>query len=111
MQNYGERAKEWITDHDLKQKRLAIEFGITPSAISNYVTGRSMMPVDILVKMSEKFGVSVDYLVGMTDDPGLPIALSQSERQLIENFRTLSREQKELILKNIAFMQEQNRKE
>jgi len=109
MEHYGEKVKEWITDHDLKQKKLAEEFGISAAMMSNYVTGRSTMPVEILVKMSQKFGISVDYLVGLTEEPIPPMALSEEERKLIESVRTLSKPQKELILQNIAFMQKQNR--
>ena len=42
--HYRERLREWITDHDLKQKALAKELGITESVVSNYLTGRSQMP-------------------------------------------------------------------
>ena len=37
---YGSRIKEWITDHDIKQKALAKEFHITESMMSHYMTGR-----------------------------------------------------------------------
>ena len=109
--HYRERLKEWIDDHDLKQKVLAKELNISESVISNYLTGRSHVPVEMLVKMSEHFGVSVDYLVGVTDDPTPLMRFSKTERQLVEAFRTLTQQQKELILHNIQFMQEQNQME
>ena len=52
----------------------------------------------------------MDYLVGLTDLPQPPMALSQAEQDMVKRFRTLSREQRELIVKNIAIMQEQNEK-
>ena len=109
--HYRERLKEWINDHDLKQKVLAKELNISESVISNYLTGRSQVHIEMLVRMAKHFGVSVDYLAGVTDNPELPISLQKTEQQLVEAFRTLTQQQKELILQNVQFMQEQNRRE
>ena len=109
--HYRQRLKEWIADRDLKQKALAKELGVSESVISNYLTGRTQMTIEMLVKMAEYFGVSVDYLAGVTDYPEIPVGLSRTERQLVESFRTLNREQRELIIKNVMIMQEQNRRE
>lgn len=107
--HYRERLKEWIADNDLKQKKIAAALDVTPSVLSNYVTGRTHMPIETLVELSRLFGVSVDYLAGTTDDPTPPARLTKAEHQLVKSFRTLSKSQKELILNNIAFMQNQNR--
>ncbi|MCI9310280.1 MAG: helix-turn-helix transcriptional regulator [Lawsonibacter sp.] len=109
--HYRDRLREWISDHDLKQKKLAGELDITESVISNYMTGRSQMPIEMLVKMADHFGVSVDYLAGVSDNPEPPVRLSTTEQQLVQAFRTLTPLQKELILQNVQFMQEQNRRE
>lgn len=105
---YGSRMKEWISDHDIKQKALAKEFHVTESMMSHYMTGRNEVTVDLLVKFAKKYGLSVDYLVGLTDTPQRPMDLSPSEQALVRDFRTLSRNQRELILRNAAIMREQN---
>ncbi len=110
MEHFGVRAKEWITDHDVKQKALAKEFHITEAMLSNYLTGRNDMPVSVLVKIAKRFDISIDYLVGLCDEPAAPISLSEGERALVAAYRTLSRDQRELIAQNIRFMQEQNQK-
>ena len=107
--HYGSRMKEWIVDHDIRQKTLAKEFNVTQSMMSHYMTGRNEITVDVLVKFAKRSGLSMDYLVGLTDQPQPSMELSAAERKLVEGFRTLSREQKELIVKNISIMQEQNR--
>lgn len=109
--HYGTRMKEWITDHDIRQKVLAKEFHITESMMSHYMTGRNEITVDVLVKFARRCGISMDYLVGLTDDPEPPYPVSSSERELLSQFRTLSREQKELIAQNIALMLKQNQRE
>ena len=65
--HYRERLKEWINDHDLKQKVLAKELNISESVISNYLTGRSQVPIEMLVKISQFFAVSTDYLLELDD--------------------------------------------
>ncbi|MGE4275586.1 MAG: helix-turn-helix domain-containing protein [Lawsonibacter sp.] len=106
--NYGARAKDWITDHDIKQKKLAREFHVTEAMFSNYLNGRNDISVDLLVKIAQYFHLTVDYLVGLSEDPDPPMHLKKEERDLIENYRFLLKEQQELILQNICFMQEQN---
>ncbi len=108
--SYGSRMKEWITDHDIRQKALAKEFHVTESMMSHYMTGLNEVTVDVLVKFAMREGLSVDYLVGLTDDPKPPFPVSASEREMLNGFRALSKEQRELIVKNIAIMQEQNRR-
>ena len=108
--SYETRMKEWITDHDIRQKVLAKEFHVTEAALSNYLTGRSTITLDVLVKFAKRSGLSMDYLVGLSDEPIPPMPLTESERQLIEHFRTLHPTQKEWIVKNIAIMQEQNQR-
>ena len=91
---YGSRIKEWITDHDIKQKALAKEFHITESMMSHYMTGRNEITVDLLVKFAQKYGLD----------------RSPAARDLVLNFRTLTRDQRELIVRNVAIMKEQNEK-
>ena len=109
--SYEVRMKEWITDHDIRQKALAKEFHVTESMMSHYMTGKNEVTVDVLVKFAKRTGLSMDYLVGLSYEPVPSMPLTESERQLIENFRTLRPAQKELIVKNIAIMQEQNRRD
>lgn len=108
--NYGARIKALIDDNDIKQKRLAAALNLTESTLSNYITGRTNIPPDVLVAIADYFSVTVDYLLGHSDNPLPPFSTSPSEQGLIERFRTLSREQKELILQNVDLMSRQNQR-
>ena len=108
--HYGSRMKEGITDHDIKQKALAKEFHITESMMSHYMRGRNEITVDLLVKFAQKFSLSTDYLVGLTDSREPSLTMSEEERKLVLDLRTLTRDQRELILRNVAIMREQNEK-
>ena len=107
----GARAKVLITDGDIKQKKLAEIIGISEAKLSHYLTERYEMPIHVAVSIAKYFHVSTDYLLGLTDIPDVPVPLSNTERRLVENFRTLNREQRELITRNITIMQEQNQRE
>ena len=100
----GARAKMLVTDSDVKQKKLAESIGISEAKLSHYLNGRYEMPTHVVISIAKYFHVSTDYLLGLTD-------ISKTERQLIEDLRTLSWAQKELIVKNILIMQEQNQRD
>ncbi|MEA4932650.1 MAG: helix-turn-helix transcriptional regulator [Lawsonibacter sp.] len=108
--NYGARAKDWITDHDVKQKKLAQEFHVTEAMLSNYLNGRNDISVELMVKIAQYFHLTMDYLVGLSEDPDVPLHLTKEERDLIGTYRFLLREQRELIVQTIQFMQEQNQR-
>lgn len=109
--SYEVRMKEWITDHDIRQKTLAKEFHVTEAMMSHYMTGKNEVTVDVVVKFAKKFGLSTDYLLGLSDVPQLPMQLDEDERQLIELFRTLYRDQQEAVHNQVQFFQKQNRRE
>ncbi|USF26905.1 hypothetical protein N510_001838 [Firmicutes bacterium ASF500] len=106
----GARAKILVTDGDIKQKKLAKQIGISESKLSHYLTGRYEMPTHVVTAIAEYFHVSTDYLLGLTDIPETPMPLFPSERQLLEAFRTLSRDQQEAVHNQVQFFQKQNQR-
>ncbi len=106
----GARAKTLITDSDITQKKLAKRFGVTEAMLSNYLSEKNEMPIRVVSQLAEYFHVTADYLLGLTDDPGPGIQLSEGEQALVEGYRSLTREQRELIFQNIRLMREQNRR-
>ena len=63
------------------QAELARRLHLSPSTVGMYEQGRREPPIDILVAMSEEFGVTIDYLVTnrictLTD----PRLITQSEQ-------------------------------
>lgn len=103
-----ERAKAIQTDSDIKIRALAPHLNTNEHALGSYLNGKRTMPYDVLVNFAQYFHVTTDYLFGLTDDPAPPYPVSSGERAMLESFRSLSREQKELILQNIEFMRRQN---
>ena len=105
---FGARAKMLVTDRDVTQKKLAKHIGITPAKMSNYLTEKNEMPCRVIVGIEDYFHVSTDYLLGLTNEPEPPMHISKEEKALVETYRSLSREQRELISQTIRLMGEQN---
>ncbi|MGB9848926.1 MAG: helix-turn-helix domain-containing protein [Moorellaceae bacterium] len=70
MSIFGQRLKSLRKEKGWTQEDLAAKLGLTRSAIAGYESpSKGYIPSpDILRKIAECFGVSVDYLLGHTDD-------------------------------------------
>ena len=65
------RLKELRKKKGISQLRLATDLNTTQHTISRYETGEREPGIDELIKIADYFNVSVDYLIGRTDDPKL----------------------------------------
>lgn len=71
------------------QAELAHRLHISPSTVGMYEQGRRVPSIDILVAMSEEFGVTLDYLVtGKLCPLGDPRLHNQAEH-ILDMFATL----------------------
>ena len=104
------RIRDLMTDRDIKIRTMANRIGIGESTLGGYLRGERTTPYDVLVQLADQLEVSTDYLLGRTDIPDLPLRLSDSERRLILDLRTLNPDQKAVAAQNIKFMAEQNRR-
>ena len=58
------------------QQQVADFLGVSRAQYGHYETGHTSMDSDTLIKLSTFFSVSVDYLLGRTDDPTPPATAS-----------------------------------
>ena len=56
-------------DRDLKQRQLAEYLNCSQQVYSNYELGQRDIPTDVLIRLSDLYEVSVDYLLGLTKNP------------------------------------------
>lgn len=63
------RLKELRKDRKISQVKLAMDLNLTQNSISRYETGEREADYDTLVAIADYFNVSVDYLLGRTDNP------------------------------------------
>ncbi|SFU82034.1 helix-turn-helix domain-containing protein [Alicyclobacillus macrosporangiidus] len=72
MANFAERLSELIETNGVSKKDLAAILGVTYRNLRRYETGERKPDFDGLIKLADFFNVSLDYLVGRTDDPTPP---------------------------------------
>jgi transcriptional regulator with XRE-family HTH domain len=67
-QTFAERLKSERMAQGLEQKRLAEEAGITQGVISHIEKGMTVGHFHTAVALAKVLGVSLDWLVGLTDN-------------------------------------------
>ena len=65
------RLKELRIKHGFTQKSLASAIGITERGYRGYESGNNSPNMEVLVKLADALSVSLDYLVGRSDDPAV----------------------------------------
>ena len=66
MQN---RIKDLREDHDLTQQKIADAIAVTQRKYSYLETGVQPLTDEILVKLANYYGVSIDYILRQTNNP------------------------------------------
>ena len=60
---FGERVKAVRTSAGLSQEQFASRLGVTRQAVSNWENGRNLPDIEVVIAMSQTFGVSLDELI------------------------------------------------
>lgn len=63
----GDTIKELRDEKDIKQKDLATYLGVSPSTIGMYEQNRRTPDSEMILKLSDFFNVSTDYLLGKSN--------------------------------------------
>ena len=71
MATFGERLKELRKSKNITQKDFATILHVTERAYQNYEMNSSTPNYKLLLTIADYFNVSLDYLVGRTDNPKL----------------------------------------
>lgn len=64
-----ERIRMLRIDNDLSQKEVANFLHVAQNTYARYEIGSLNYPLDIVIKLALYYRTSVDYLVGLTDNP------------------------------------------
>lgn len=56
-------------DRDIKQKDIAKYLNVSQNTYSQYETGVIALTAEVLIKLSDYYDVSIDYLLDRTDNP------------------------------------------
>ena len=63
------RIRDLREDSDLLQEDVARYLACTQVCYSNYELGKRDIPTAVLIKLAEFYNTSIDYLLGITNEP------------------------------------------
>ena len=68
MNTYVKRIRDLREDADLTQSQIAEHLGTSQTMYARYERGANEIPVRHIIKLCEYYGVSADYILGITDE-------------------------------------------
>lgn len=63
------KLRELREDRDLTQKQVGQILNMSQTGYNQYEIGKNDIPTKVLIELSKFYNTSVDYLLGLTDDP------------------------------------------
>ena len=69
MFDFGAHLKELRKSRGITQKQLALAISASERGIQQYELGERKPTYDMLIALADYFDVSLDYLVGRSNDP------------------------------------------
>ena len=87
------RLFELRKERGLSQRDMAVEFSVSQSTYNNWENARTQPSIEQLIAIARFFDVSVDYLVGNSDDAdtiNYITTLSPDEKRFIDTYASLS---------------------
>lgn len=81
------RVKELRTERNLRQTELAEKVNTTQQTISRIENGENTLPADTLIALANFFGVSIDYILCLTDSRRTSEAQIDYNNTLEKNYR------------------------
>ena len=107
--SFSNTLKDLLNENNISQSRLASAIGFSQRALSKWINAQSEPTEKAITLCAEYFGVSADYLLGLSDDLGAPIpapppALPADEKELLDLYRQLNYEGKQRLLARAEVM-------
>lgn len=66
--NYGERLRILREKHEMTQTQVAEHLKTSQSYYAQYENNRRPIPFERVVELARLYGVSLDYIAGLSDD-------------------------------------------
>lgn len=92
----SKRLKELRKKKNIKQSELARFIGVAQNTYANYENENRSIPDDIKLKLADFFGISLDFLLGRSNDQQNENFLSDSNKRIgglkVKEYQELSRE-------------------
>ena len=88
--------------HGISQQKLAEAVLVSQQSINKYENHDVQPDIEILKRIADYFGTSIDYVVGYTEypnkvEPLTDLSLNKNENKLISQYRLLNKKQRDSI--------------
>jgi len=100
-----ENLEKLLQNSDVKKTKIEINAGLGYGTFHNLFVKKTKPSSDILIKLADYFGVSIDYLVGRETPPESPVFLPKGmSQEFVDNWNKLSRFQQQRIMGRVEAM-------
>lgn len=104
MSILGKRIKSLREENKIQQTEFAKIIGVSNVVLSRYETGDRKPDYDTLIKIAEHFDVTIDYLLGRSDDPSK--TYDEELEEFINNVRVWYKDEPEDKEERLQMMKE-----
>lgn len=81
---FGEQLKQLRKSRNLTQRELGAQIGLSKAVVSKYENGMGFPSFDVLIRIAQFFGVTTDYLLGVSRIRYLDVsALTESQTEVL----------------------------
>ena len=102
--------KSLCDERGVKPGRMCVELGMSKSILTGLKNGtKKNIQTDTAQKIADYFGVTVDRVLGAEKETAVPkgVGLSPMDSQLMEYVRTLTDDQKKMLLAQLQALKNQ----
>lgn len=83
MVDFSQRLRQLRIDKHLTQAQVAKRVGVTPSMVSSYETDIRLPSYEVMIRLADLFGVTVDYLLCRQDKRFIDISSLTDEEAAV----------------------------
>lgn len=110
MSTLYENIRNLCSEKNIKPGRMCVDLDLSKSLMTDLKAGRKKtIRADTAQKIADYFGVTVDRVLGAEKETAVPkdVGLSPMESQLMEYVRTLTDDQKKMLLAQLQALKNQ----
>lgn len=83
--DFGAVLKQLRKRHNLTQEELGLRIGLSKAVVSKYENGMGYPTFDMLIKISDYFGVTTDYLLGVAKSKTIDVSnLNETQIETVQ---------------------------
>ena len=107
--SFSNTLKELLSDNSISQSHLASAIGFSQRAVSKWINAQAEPTETAITLCAEFFGISVDEMLGLSDELGTPTpapasTLPADEKELLDLYRQLNYEGKQRLIARAGVM-------